>query len=188
MAGSRMWRRICLAASILLLSSASGTWAQAGEADDADEASEAGKADGREPDKASAADEAALAPLALELAPLHGDAPPGAKVSEMMGGILVQAPDLVAMVEAVPMTRSKPLDADGFLAEIEMYAPQKVVRETLDDGWMVTFLNEGDAGTNYWVHVRRKIDGKLWKCTTTAATELQQHNAVAFCKSLRAAP
>ena len=40
-------------------------------------------------------------------------------------------------------------------------------------------------GTNYWVQVRREIDGKAYWCSTNVSAEDAQKKAVDFCKSLK---
>ena len=66
-----------------------------------------------------------------------------------------------------------------------MYTPKNLKEEKLADGWAITFDNEGGMGKNYFVNVRREIDGKSIWCETTASQEAQQTNALNFCKSLK---
>ena len=113
---------------------------------------------------------------------LQGTAPAGSNVSDMMGSDMVQGPGLVATVsnvegDAVTIEKAKE-DAD-------MYGPQGLEEEKLEDGFVLTFTNKGGMGTNYWVKVNRTIDGKQFECSTTASSEEQQKAAVDFCKSLK---
>lgn len=113
---------------------------------------------------------------------LQGTAPAGSNVSDMMGSDMVQGPGLVATVsnvegDAVTIEKAKE-DAD-------MYGPEGLKEEKLEDGFVLTFTNKGGMGTNYWVKVNRTIDGKQFECSTTASSEEQQKAAVEFCKSLK---
>ncbi len=113
---------------------------------------------------------------------LQGTAPAGSNVSDMMGSDMVQGPNLVATVsnvegDAVTIEKAKE-DAD-------MYGPEGLKEEKLEDGFVLTFTNKGGMGTNYWVKVNRTIDGKQFECSTTASSEEQQKAAVDFCKSLK---
>jgi hypothetical protein len=146
--------------------------AQAGEAkagEEKEEAKEEAKADGP-------------AEVTLAKAGLKGMAPAGSKVSEMMGNDMVQGPDLVATVEP---GEKKPATPDDAKKDADMYSPENLNVEELEDGYVMTFTNKGGMGTNYWVQSRREIDGTAYFCSTTASKEEQQKNAVEFCKSLK---
>lgn len=153
-------------------------------------AGKSAKADGDKADADKAggdkadADEADAGPLELGKIGLKAEAPSGAKVSDAIGGggLMVQAPGLVVTVDEASDTRPKTLD--DAKKDAEMYSPANVNEETLDDGFVLTFENEGGMGKNYFASVRREIDGKSYWCETTASQPEQQANAVAFCKSL----
>jgi hypothetical protein len=133
-------------------------------------------------DKAAAAGPVELAKLGLE-----ADAPAGSKVGDgpLGDGAMVQGPDLVVAVEeASDMT---PADVAAAKQDADMYSPAKWTEVPVDNGYLVTFENTGGMGTNYWVKSRLDIGGKAYTCDTTASSAVQQANAVAFCKSLRAA-
>ena len=130
--------------------------------------------------------DAKSAPKALELTKLglKVDAPAGSEVSGGIGGgEMVQGPGLVMSVDVASETRPKTIDEAK--KDAEMYTPKNIKTETLGDGWAITFENEGAAGTNYWVNVRRDIGGKAYWCETTASQPEQQANALAACKSLK---
>ena len=150
-----------------------------GKGDDkkADEA----KADGGEA-KAEADKPAGPGPVDLPKVGLKGDAPAGTNVSDMMGSDMVQGPGLVATVEK---GEGKPATPEAAQEDAEMYGPKDPKIEKLDDGFVLTFTNEGSAGTNYWVNVRREIDGAAYWCSTTGSSQADSDAAVAFCKSLR---
>lgn len=140
--------------------------------------------DAKKPDAKSAPK--ADGPKALDLAKLglKMDAPAGAEVSDGIGGgVMVQGPGLVVNVDAA--SDSRPKTIDDAKKEVEMYNPKNIKTETLGDGWALTFENEGGAGANYWVNVRRDIGGKAYWCETTASQPEQQTNALAACKSLK---
>lgn len=126
------------------------------------------------------------APATLELAKLglKIDAPAGSEVRDgIVGGVMVHGPGLVVNVDVASETRPKTLDEAK--KDAEMYTPKNIKTETLGDGWAITFENEGAAGTNYWVNVRRDIGDQSYWCDTTAGQPAQQSNALAACKSLK---
>lgn len=150
----------------------------------ADEAEPAGdaKADAGEP----AGDEAnAAAAVDITKLGLKAEAPAGTNIGDaVMGeGVMAQGPNLVATVEVASDTRPK--TEEDAKEEAESYTPQNFKSEKLDDGWAVTFDNQGDLGTNYFVQVRRDIGGKTYWCETTSSTPEQQTAALDFCKSLK---
>lgn len=129
---------------------------------------------------------AAGGPLDLPKLGLKADAPAGATVGDVIGGgtgHMIQAPGLVVSVEVASETRPK--TGEDAQKEADMYSPKNAKVEKLADGWALTFDNEGGMGKNYFVNVRREIDGKSIWCETTAAEPAQQANALAFCKSLK---
>lgn len=136
-------------------------------------------------DEAKAGGEpAAAGGLAIDKLKLKADAPEGTTVGDGIGeGVMVQGPGLVAMVEVASDTRPK--TEDDAKKDADMYSPKNLQSEKLADGWVVTFDNEGSAGKNFFVNVRRDIGGKAYWCETTAPSEEQAANAVAFCKSLK---
>lgn len=132
--------------------------------------------------KADAKKEEAAGDLALPKTALKGTAPAGSTVSDMMGSDMVRGPGLVATVKAV--------DGDAVTIEkakedADMYSPENMKEEKLDDGFVLSFTNKGGMGTNYWVQAFRTIGDKQFECSTTASEEAQQTNAIAFCKSLK---
>jgi hypothetical protein len=136
--------------------------------------------------KAPAAEAAKAAPAAgIVLAKLNlkMDGPADAQVSDMMGSQMVQAPGLVVTVKEAGESDPKTLEDQK--KDSEMYTPKNGKEEKLADGWLYTFENTGDAGTNYWVVISRTIGGKTYRCETTASKPEQQTNAVAACKSLK---
>jgi hypothetical protein len=140
--------------------------------------SDDGAAGGGEGDDAKASAE-----IELPKSGVKGSAPAGAKVSEMMGSDMVQAPGLVATVS--PAKDDTPATGEGAQKEAEMYTPVDPKIEKLDDGYVLTFTNKGGMGENFWVQSYRDIGGTKVSCSTTANSKEQQDNAVAFCKSLK---
>lgn len=124
-------------------------------------------------------------PVTLDKFNLKMDAPAGTKVGTGVGGdgYLVQGPNLVVSVDVASDMR--PDTPEKAQEEADMYTPQNLKVEKLDDGWLMTFENKGGMGTNYWVQSRLEIGGKAYWCETTATTPEQQANAVTSCKSLR---
>lgn len=66
-----------------------------------------------------------------------------------------------------------------------MFTPKNLKEETLADGWALTYENKGSMGANFFVDVRRQIDGKHVKCWYTGGESSQAANVLAACKSLR---
>lgn len=120
-----------------------------------------------------------LAKLGLKM-----EAPEGSTASDgIMGGVMVQGPNLIVTVDEATDTRPK--TAEDAAKEADMYTPANAKTEKLSDGFAYTFENTGSAGKNYWVHVRREIGGKSYWCETTSSSPEQQNNALAACKSLK---
>ena len=141
------------------------------------------KKDGDKKDDGAKKDDAAASgDVKLPKTGLSGVAPAGSKVSDMMGSDMVQGPGLtvtVANVEGDAVTLEKAKE------DADMYGPEGMKEEKLDDGFILTFTNKGGMGTNYWVKAMRTFDGKQFDCSTTASSEEQQKAAVDFCKSLK---
>ncbi len=100
----------------------------------------------------------------------------------MAEGALLQGSGIGAMqVElakaATPLAEAK--------SDADMYSPKNLKAEELADGWSLTFDNKGSMGTNYFVDVRRTIDGKNYKCSTTGADATQAAAVLTACKTLR---
>jgi hypothetical protein len=141
-----------------------------------------GGAEAGAPADGGAAAPPTLAEVTLPKAGLKGDAPEGTSVTELMGNDMVQGPNLVVTVEKGD---EKPKTGDDAIKDADMYTPKDPKVETIADGYVLTFTNEGGLGTNFWVNARREIGGAAYWCTTTASSQEQSDAAVAFCKSLR---
>ncbi len=143
-------------------------------------------ADPKPADAPPAAEPAAAGPLELSSLGLKIEAPAGTEVKPGLGGKghMIQGPGLVLTVNESSDFTPKTLE-DG-KKESESYNGVKNLKEeTLEDGWAVTWENEGGMGTNYVVNVRREIGDKSVWCSTTAAQPEQQANALAACKSIK---
>ncbi len=141
-------------------------------------------ADGGAEPAADGGEAAAAGAVELTDLGLKAEAPAGSSAGKAIvgEGMMVQGPGLIATVEVASDTRPK--TAEEAEKEADMYTPKNLVSEKLEDGFVVTFDNEGGMGANFFVNVRREIDGKSYWCETTASSAEQQANAVAFCKSL----
>lgn len=147
---------------------------------------DAKKTDAKAGDAKAADAPKAAGPLDLPKLGLKADAVPDATVGEMIpkgDGHMIQGPGLV--VTAQIASDSRPKTVEDAKKEADMYTPKNLKEEKLADGWAITFDNEGGMGKNYFVNVRREIDGKSIWCETTASQEEQQTNALNFCKSLK---
>ena len=135
-------------------------------------------------DKAAGKSGGAPAAVKLPTLGLALDAPGEVKVDKaMMGeGHMLTGTGVGAMqVETAKAAQT----LDEAKEDAKMYSPANLKTETLPDGWTMTFENKGAMGTNYWVDVRRTIDGKSYKCTTTGSEASQAAAVLAACKSLR---
>jgi hypothetical protein len=97
-------------------------------------------------------------------------------------GHMLQGEGIGAM--SVEVAKS-PQTVDEAKEDAKMYTPKNLKADTLPDGWVLTFENKGAAGSNFWVDVRRTIDGKLVKCSTTGSDGGQAAAVLTACKSLR---
>ena len=95
---------------------------------------------------------------------------------------MVQGPGLVMTVNRA--TDSEPADLAAAKEAHEMYGPQNVQEEELEDGYIMTFTNSGGMGDNYWLIGRRTVGSETVMCKTTASSAEQQAAAVAACKSI----
>lgn len=128
-------------------------------------------------------EESASGDLAIPALSLTMTAPRGAEVSEMLGQQMIQGTGLVVSVK--PATESDPATLETARSESEMFNPTNVADETLADGWVLTYQNQGGLGANYFVTARREIGGTAYMCTTMVGSAEQQRAAVDACKSLR---
>lgn len=151
------------------------------------------KADKKGGDKKAEADKKAepakpAGPNTLDIAKLglKAEVPEGATAGDAVigEGVMIQGPGIVVTIEEA--SDSHPKTAEDAEKDAEMYTPQNLKSEKLEDGWAVTFDNKGGMGANYFVQVRRDIGGKTYWCSTTASQPEQQTNALKACKSLKA--
>ena len=87
----------------------------------------------------------------------------------------------------VNVSEAKPTDPKTIKDEeaaAGLFNPKNIKKETLPDGWLMTFENTGSMGANYFVSMRREIGGKGYLCETMQSTPAQQAAVIAFCKSL----
>ncbi|MCA9609798.1 MAG: hypothetical protein KC619_29570 [Myxococcales bacterium] len=126
---------------------------------------------------------AASSDLAIRALSLHMDAPAGARVSELLGAQMVQADGLVVSVEQAD--DMDPATIEAARSQADLFSPTNLHDETLADGWILTYQNEGGLGASYFVTARRDIGGTAYMCTTTVSSAEQQQAAVAACRSLR---
>jgi hypothetical protein len=100
----------------------------------------------------------------------------------MGDGQMVQGSSVGAMQVEIPKEEQTLAQAKE---DAQMYTPKNLKEETLPDGWALTYENKGSMGANFFVDVRRKIDGKSYKCWVTTGESSQATNVLAACKSLR---
>ena len=113
--------------------------------------------------EAEAGGDLALGDWGLQVA-----APAGSNVRDAIvgEGYMVQGPGLVMTIAEAG--DSDPADLAGAKSEHEMYTPQNIQEEELEDGYILTFTNTGGMGDNYWVVGRRSVGDKTLMCKTTA--------------------
>ncbi|MGE0401592.1 MAG: hypothetical protein AB7T06_33130 [Kofleriaceae bacterium] len=122
-------------------------------------------------------------PTQLPKLSLQIDVPGSVTVSNAIGGEghMLMGEGIGAMTITVEK-EAKTLDAAK--SDAEMYSPKNLKEEKLADGWALTFENTGSMGKNYFVEVRRDIDGKSYSCSTTSPDDRAQ-KVLAACKTLR---
>ncbi len=122
----------------------------------------------------------------IELAQLDGlkiSVPEGSEPSPMGGDLMIMAMEASFTVGHASASHPQTLDAAKSEAT-ELYSATNIEEETLEDGWALTFVNEGSLGTNYWVQVRREIGGTAYWCQTSIGYEMQADGALRACKSM----
>lgn len=114
---------------------------------------------------------------------LQLDVPGSVQLSDAIGGEghMLMGTGVGAMhVEIM----TKPQTLDQAKEDASMFTPKNLKEEKLADGWALTYENTGSMGKNYFVEVRRDIDGKSYKCGTTGSDDRTQ-KVLAACKTLR---
>lgn len=131
---------------------------------------------------------AAKAPAAVKLDKLglQLDVPGKVEVGDAIAaeGAMLQGSGIGAMQIEV---KKEAEELAAAKSDADMYSPKNLKEETLPDGWVLTFENKGGMGTNYFVDVRKTIDGKHYKCGTTGGDANQAAAVLAACKTLRKA-
>jgi len=79
----------------------------------------------------------------------------------------------------------KPQTLDEAKSDADLYTPKNLKEEKLADGWTLTFDNTGSMGKNFFVQVRRDINGKSYNCSTTGSDAKQAAAVLAACKTLK---
>ncbi len=95
----------------------------------------------------------------------------------MLQGSGIGAMQIELAKDATPLAEAK--------SDADMFSPKNLKAEELADGWILTFDNKGSMGANYFVDVRRTIDGKHYKCSTTGGDATQAAAVLTACKTLR---
>jgi hypothetical protein len=109
----------------------------------------------------------------------------GANLTDMAGSVMVMLANVTLTV--TPAKADSPKTIDAAKKEAELFDPKNIKDEKLADGWLITFDNTGSLGANYFLVMRREIDGKAYKCETTANSVEQRDEAIKICKSLKKA-
>jgi len=124
--------------------------------------------------------------LALDGLPkLEAQVPDGTEMSRnAVGlGVMLKGPE-------VSMTIGKQTEGDADSLEeakdiAQSYSPEDMKHETLPDGFILTYTNQGNMGTNYWLVGRRVIDEIAYSCGVKSTKKAHQQSAIAICKSLK---
>ena len=90
----------------------------------------------------------------------------------------------------ISMTIGPELDVDAPSLDqakqnAQSYAPQNLEGETLADGYILTYENQGSVGTTYWLVGRRKFSDAAFTCGVSSPKKAHQLSAIAICKSLK---
>lgn len=133
---------------------------------------------------AGKATEAKAGPTKLPKVGLTIDAPGKVEVTDaIMGdGDMLMGAGVGAMTIEVA---AKPQTLEEAKSDAELYTPKNLKEEKLADGWALTFDNTGSMGKNFFVNVRRDINGKTYTCSTTGSDAKQAAAVLAACKTLR---
>jgi hypothetical protein len=128
--------------------------------------------------------EAKAGPTKLPKLGLSIDVPGSVEVGDaIMGeGHMLQGAGVGAMTVEIA---EKPQTLEEAKSDADMYSPKNLKDEKLADGWTLTFDNTGSMGANYFVQVRRDINGKTYNCSTTGGNAKQAAAVLAACKTLR---
>jgi hypothetical protein len=107
----------------------------------------------------------------------------GGEVSDGIGGdgYMIGTPSGAVVL----VTAGKPHTLDEAKSDASMYNAKNLKAESLPDGWALTFDNTGPAGASFFVQVGRTLDGKPYRCETTAASAAQSAAVLAACKTLK---
>lgn len=100
---------------------------------------------------------------------------PSYMVTDLMSGLVFT----VGVVE-----KDDPKSLEDAKKDAEMYSPKFTKEVKTADGWNLQFENEGGMGKNYFVQVRRTIEGKQYDCSTTASSPDQASKAEKACATL----
>ncbi|MDF1562469.1 MAG: hypothetical protein P1V51_05455 [Deltaproteobacteria bacterium] len=126
------------------------------------------------------------APLVLSKLGLKLDLPADATVMDMLGVQVVTGGGTVVSVSAVKPEGIAPETFAEAKAARDDFSPTKVGKEEeTADGWLLTFENEGGGVSNYWVWMRRTLEGQAYECKATVGSPEQAARAEAACASLR---
>ena len=123
--------------------------------------------------------------LKLEGLPgLEVHAPAGTQVRKNAVGIGVMLTG-----PGVSMTIGPALDVDATDLEqakknAETYSPKNIAGETLPDGYILTYENEGSTGANFWLVGRRKFADTPYSCGVSSPKKEHQQSAIPICKSM----
>lgn len=133
--------------------------------------------------KKDGGDDKPAGPTKLPKLSLQIDVPGSVEVSDAIGGEghMLMGSGIGAMSITIEK-EAKTLEAAK--SDADMFSPKNLKEEKLADGWALTFENSGSMGKNYFVEVRRDIDGKSYSCSTTSPDDRAQ-KVLAACKTLR---
>jgi len=119
--------------------------------------------------------------LALERLGISAVVPRDARVtSQNGGGVVISGANLHIHMED---GTSKPADPDR--ARPSAGSVQNLKVDLLKDGFIMTYMGNGMAGTHHVLKGRRMIQGKAYWCSAVASSATIIGNAVKVCKSLR---
>ena len=126
----------------------------------------------------------AAGPTKLPKLGLSIDVPGKVEVGDaIMGeGHMLTGPGVGAMTIEIT---AKAQTIDEAKSDADLYTPKNLKDEKLADGWALTFDNTGSMGKNFFVQVRRDINGKTYNCSTTGSDANQAAAVLAACKTLR---
>ena len=123
----------------------------------------------------------------ITLADLDGlkiDVQKGTEPSKLGSSVMIMSISESFTVDVASDSTPQTLD-DAKKQATELYNAKDIEEVKVEGGWGITFANKGSMGENYWLNMRREINGKAYWCSTSVGHKTLRDGAVRACKTLR---